>query len=126
MRFAWLARKDGTTADERAALDLAADTVAVAVTHADQGFIGLHELNDAVRDELIAAYAKPEWAVRVWKERDRLHIHLTGTDGTDRSWWDDDARQMFDDGFFNWRKLKTSVVEYAREHDLLGSTDIGG
>lgn len=109
------------SADERAALDLAADTVAVAVTYTDQGFIGLRELNDAERDELIAAYAEPEYAVSVWEERDRLHIYLTGTDGTDRSWWDDDARRMFEDGFFTSSDIEGSVIDYAREHGLLGT-----
>jgi len=41
-------------------------------------------------------------AVHSWEERDRLGIWITdsGTDKTLAEWWDDDARQMFEDGFF--------------------------
>lgn len=67
--------------------------------------------------------AEPEYSVDTWEERDRLHIHLTGTDGTDVSWWDDDARQMFEDGFFQRQpRLEESVIEYAREMGLLGQS----
>jgi hypothetical protein len=39
--------------------------------------------------------------VGVWEERDRLHISVTGpNDHTIAEWWDDDASQMFEDGFF--------------------------
>ena len=31
------------------------------------------------------------------------------------SWWDDDARQMFEDGFFKRRDLESSVIKYADE-----------
>ena len=60
------------------------------------------------------------YRVDVWEERDRLSIVLY--DGDDReiaSWWDDDARAMFEDGFFDRRRLCQSVVEYARSVDLL-------
>lgn len=56
--------------------------------------------------------------LEVWEERDRLHISLESGDATIAEWWDDDARQMFEDGFFNRSSLHESVVEYANEHEL--------
>lgn len=53
--------------------------------------------------------------VEVWEERDRLHIAIEDqkTGKTIADWWDDDARQMFEDGFFESRNLDRSVIEYA-------------
>lgn len=53
--------------------------------------------------------------VDTWEERDRLHIHATTANGqkTVAEWWDDDARQMFEDGFFRRQpRLKESVLDY--------------
>ncbi len=52
--------------------------------------------------------------VDVWEERDRLHVRVSADEGqTDvADWWDDDARQMFEDGFFDRRNLAASVLEY--------------
>lgn len=73
----------------------------------------------------------------VWSERDRTHIALREVDGSEfkdgpiiAQWWDEDAQQMFEDGFFSAkgmilgrlidpRPLHTSVYEYCRTHDLL-------
>lgn len=70
--------------------------------------------------------------VTVWEERDRLHIHVVKADGTTvAEWWDDDARQMFEDGFFksgvrsigHLREsdavLTESVLTYCREMNLI-------
>lgn len=56
---------------------------------------------------------KPPYRVDVWEERDRLII--TVYDKNDKevaSWVDDDARQMFEDGFFDSRDLEQSVLKY--------------
>jgi hypothetical protein len=64
-----------------------------------------------------------------WAERDRVNISLESGDATIAEWWDDDARQMFEDGFFDSKAfimgklvnkdlLHKSVVDYANEHDL--------
>lgn len=47
-----------------------------------------------------------------WQERDRLGIWVTDTrtDKTIAEWWDDNARQMFEDGFF-----KPGVPQYSWE-----------
>lgn len=55
-----------------------------------------------------------------WNERDRLHIGLRekGTDNTIADWWDDDVRSMFEDGFFNNKRLHQSVVDYANDMSM--------
>jgi len=60
--------------------------------------------------------------VEVWEERDRLHIGIQDKETGDYlvSWWDDDARMMFEHGFFkSGRELKESVLDYAEEMGLL-------
>ena len=61
-----------------------------------------------------------DWQVTVWKERDRLHIHLFDGDenNTIADWWDDDAREMIEDGFFDPRNMADSVIRYAIEMKL--------
>jgi len=110
------------TDDERAAFALKADTAYIAVCYSEQGFVSVRELTEKEAEDLRAEYEEPTYSVSVWEERDRLHIKLTGTDDTDLNWWDDDARQMFEDGFFKSQPdLEESVIEYARERGLLGS-----
>jgi hypothetical protein len=62
--------------------------------------------------------------VTVWEERDRLHIGITKNGyPVDVDWWDDDARQMIEDGFFKTgRNLKSSVIEYAKDNGLIRVT----
>lgn len=53
--------------------------------------------------------------VAVWGERDRLSIVVTDREtGEDiAGWWDDDARSMFEDGFFKrGSALESSVLDY--------------
>lgn len=60
--------------------------------------------------------------VEVWEERDRLHIGIQDKESGNyyASWWDEDARQMFEDGFFKSGKgLENSVLEYAEEMGIL-------
>lgn len=67
-----------------------------------------------------------------WSERDRLHIGIVDKETEQKSiadWWDDDARQMFEDGFFKpgnirhqtitGRAFEDSVLEYAESVGLL-------
>lgn len=59
--------------------------------------------------------------VYVWEERDRLHIEARerATDRTIAEWWDEDARQMFEDGFFERRRLEHSVVKHLQDQGLI-------
>ena len=60
--------------------------------------------------------------VEVWEERDRLHIGIQNKETGDylASWWDDDAREMFEQGFFKRRpSLEESVLSYAEEMGIL-------
>lgn len=63
--------------------------------------------------------------VEVWEERDRLHIGIQDKDtgGYYVSWWDEEARQMFEDGFFKrGRDLKESVLDYAESMGILAGS----
>jgi len=70
--------------------------------------------------------------LHTWCERDRLSIEIRNKvdDTTIAIWWDDDARQMFEDGFFkggvptlSWEKpsseLIESVMSYAEDMGIL-------
>lgn len=71
--------------------------------------------------------------VGVWEERDRLHIYIEdkNTGVNIAEWWDDDARQMFEDGFFKpgiehrqldqvpSAEMADSVLSYAEAVGLL-------
>lgn len=77
------------------------------------------------------------FSVDVWEERDRLMIRAIAartrynlqTGEMDilgfaeprevACWWDDDARSMFKDGFFDRRDLEGSVFEYCRSVGLI-------
>ena len=80
----------------------------------------LSDLADGAPDDEYICEEWAPWRVSVWEERDRLHIHLFAGDEsrTIADWWDDDARQMFEDGFFDRRRLEASVIEYARSVNL--------
>jgi uncharacterized membrane protein (UPF0127 family) len=61
-------------------------------------------------------------SVDSWQERDRLGIWITDrrTDKVIAEWWDDDARQMFEDDFFKpGKQLSESVLDYAESVGLL-------
>ncbi len=61
-------------------------------------------------------------SVDSWQERDRLGIWIIDrrTDKVIAEWWDDDARQMFEDGFFKpGKQLSESVLDYAESVGLL-------
>ena len=61
-----------------------------------------------------------------WEERDRLHIGIVDKETEQISyadWWDEDARQMFEDGFFVSGKgqaaFENSVLDYAEDMGIL-------
>jgi hypothetical protein len=60
--------------------------------------------------------------VERWEERDRLHIGIQDKETGDyyMSWWDDQAREMFEDGFFkSGRGFEESVLSYAEDIGIL-------
>jgi len=70
--------------------------------------------------------------VHAWQERDRLGIWVEGkrAEKTIAEWWDDDARKMFDDGFFkpgvpqySWEKpshaFVNSILDYLEDVGIL-------
>jgi len=57
-----------------------------------------------------------------WEERDRLHIGIQDKETGDyyASWWDQEARDMFEDGFFkSGPKFEESVLQYAEDMGML-------
>lgn len=89
-------------------------------------------INPRRRKRSVPTFDKDQLFVDVWEERDRLHIALFGWDGPYRErmtgdgveiaeWWDDDARQMIEDGFFSrhGRFDKDAVKDYAYEMGLV-------
>ncbi len=72
-------------------------------------------------------------SVHSWEERDRLGIWITDTrsDRVLAEWWDDDARQLFEDGFFkpgttrnqeiSGKAFEDSVLGYAEHIGILTS-----
>lgn len=69
-------------------------------------------------------YPGATYRVEVWEERDRCHIALwrswKGNDDMVADWWDEDARQMFEDGFFKaGRGFESSVIAYAKEVGII-------
>ena len=99
----------------------------------------LHELWEvAAEDDTRLAHTRPvkkparhDIRVHSWKERDRLGIWITDprTDKVLAQWWDDGARQMFEDGFFKpgmirqqtitGRDFEESVLAYAESVGIL-------
>jgi len=74
---------------------------------------------------ITSSKAKPtryDVRVEVWEERDRLHIGIQDKETGEyyASWWDDEARQMFEDGFFKrGPELEESVLEHAEDMGIL-------
>lgn len=74
-------------------------------------------------NEKIAEAPVPErYLVDSWQERDRLGIWVTDTQTGEMVFevWDDEARQLFDDGFLKaGKELKESVLEYLKEKKVI-------
>lgn len=69
-------------------------------------------------------YRKP-FHVAVWEERDRLHVDLQDADdATIVEWWDDEARDAFEDGYLRRAKLLASATEYAYENGILTPNNV--
>jgi hypothetical protein len=76
----------------------------------------------AVKDQTAEALSQERYNVDIWTERDRLGIWVTDKlkDKVVFEVWDDDARQLFDDGFFRpGDGLKGSVLEYLKKTKVI-------
>lgn len=63
-----------------------------------------------------------QYRVDIWEERDRVGIWVTDDHSGDVVFevWDDNVRQMFEDGFFRpGKELKDSVLSYLRERKMI-------
>lgn len=73
-------------------------------------------------DQIAEALPTEAYSVESWQERDRLGIWVTDT-RTDKvvfEVWDDDARQLFDDGFFEpGAGFEGSVLEYLKRSGVI-------
>jgi hypothetical protein len=94
--------------------------------------------NSAQPQKSTQASGKPtryDVTVEAWQERDRLGIWITDkrTDKVLAEWWDEDAREMFEQGFFKpgvpqrstekpSRGFVSSVLEYAESVGLLAGS----
>lgn len=94
------------------------EKVAARVRGGARDMASVHDTRKRVRQPPRANDAE----VNIWEERDRLHIEVRNVknDQTIVEWWDDDARQMIEDGFFTaGGRLRGSVLDYCIETELL-------
>lgn len=91
-----------------------------------------------IRKPTTWAGERDEFFLESWEERDRIHLalyfdpaaarsrhgHMSGDGELVAEWWDDDARQMFEDGFFSTKPrpgvarkhaLEDSVIRYLQD-----------
>ena len=56
--------------------------------------------------------------LNVWQERDRVHVACTRLDDDSEmfSAFDDDATQLFEDGFLTVKNLHEDVLDYVATH----------
>jgi hypothetical protein len=72
----------------------------------------------AKRKRIAKAPSVQRYEVHNWIERDRIGIWVDDTESGEVIFqvWDDEARQLFDDGFLKTGKmLEESVLEYLKE-----------
>lgn len=63
---------------------------------------------------------KAPFEVYLQEERDNVDVYLIDADeDIVAEWHDDDARQMFEDGFFYSQNIERSVIEYAMANGLI-------
>ncbi len=95
------------------------------------------ELLPAVKGAGQSQPTRDDVSVNSWVERDRLGIWITDnrTDKTIAEWWDDNARRMFEQGFFKpgdvrhqeitGRAFEESVLDYAESVGILAKENPG-
>lgn len=64
------------------------------------------------------------YKVVTWFERDRAMVSLQRADETEIvTWWDDDVRELVEDGFLDPRNWLGSATQYARHLGLLPAAE---
>ena len=59
------------------------------------------------------------YRIETWFERDRAMVQLLSDDGEICCFWDDDVRELAEDGFLDPRDWLGSSIEYAEHHGLI-------
>ncbi len=73
-------------------------------------------------NQIAEAHIPERYQVDSWEERDRLGIWVTDTQTVKVVFevWDDEARQLFDDGFLKaGKELKESLLEYLKDKKVI-------
>lgn len=65
-----------------------------------------------------------EIRVDTWFERDRANVTVYKNDKEIAEWWDDDVRELVEDGFLNPRDWEGSAIEYCKHLGLLESEQV--
>ena len=68
-----------------------------------------------------------QYRVDIWEERDRVGIWVTDDRSGDVVFevWDDNVRQMFEDGFIKpGKELKDSILSYLRERKMIRKQEV--
>ena len=100
------------------------------------GYEPMGKSNPGHSSSSIPKPSRDDVSVDSWVERDRIGIWVTDrkTNNTITEWWDDDARQMFEDGFFKPAAFTSSgelggpqfidsVLDYLEDIDVLLKTE---
>lgn len=68
-----------------------------------------------------------QYHVDIWEERDRVGILVTDdhSDNVVFEIWDDNVRQMFEDGFIKpGKELKDSILSYLRVRKMIRKQEV--
>lgn len=63
--------------------------------------------------------AMPQYRINTWFERDRAMVSLYDEDREVITFWDDDVRELIEDGFLDPKDWLGSAVEYVQHLGLI-------
>lgn len=83
----------------------------------------LNKLLENHTNKLVLENSK-QYKVNTHFERDRAYVSVEDLNGKEIiTWWDDDVRELIDDGFLNPKNFEKSAIEYARYLGLIENDD---
>lgn len=83
----------------------------------------LNKLLENQNEKIVLENSK-QYKVDSHFERDRAYVSIEDLNGKEiATWWDDDVRELIDDGFLNPKDLQGSAIEYARHLGLIESKE---